>query len=207
VSETASTRPPLRVSVLVSGEGTTAVALAEAFRRGEADAEITLVVADRPGIPALERAGAAGLTTWVAPSKGTLEAEWARQLNERLQASQVDLVVLAGFLRRLPDEFLAGWSGRIVNVHPSLLPRHGGVGMYGERVHAAVLAQGDRETGATVHEVTSVVDGGPVLWQERVAVGEARTPAELRELVRPLEVRGLLSVIRQAADERRAVPD
>ena len=200
-------RSPLRVAVLVSGEGTTAVALADAFRRGEADAEVVVVVADRPGIPALERAQEAGLATTVLLTRGVPDERWAADLDEQLRSRCVGLVVLAGFLRRVPDGFLERWSGRVINIHPSLLPRHGGPGKYGARVHAEVLADGDAETGATIHIVTPVVDSGPILWQGRIAVGAARTTDELRELVRPLEIRGLLEVVRRFAAGRPDPPD
>ena len=189
----------LRVGVLVSGEGTTAAALAAALVGAKAPARVVVVIADRPGIPALDRAAAAGIPTRVvAPTPGGDES-WGARLTEALDAYRAGFVVLAGFLRRLPPVFIERWTGRVINVHPSLLPRWGGPGMYGTRVHAAVLAAGDAESGVTVHAVTNDVDAGPILWQERVRVRRGMTPAQLREAVRPLEVRGLVETVRRVA--------
>ncbi|HEY6238291.1 MAG TPA: formyltransferase family protein, partial [Thermoplasmata archaeon] len=117
-----------------------------------------------------------------------------------LKERGVELVLLAGFLAILPPEFLRAWSGRTVNLHPALLPRYGGAGMYGRHVHEAVLRSGDSETGVTVHLATDDVDAGPILWQERTSVEPGDTPEVLRERLRPLEMRALSEVLRRFAD-------
>ncbi|MCI4329181.1 MAG: phosphoribosylglycinamide formyltransferase [Thermoplasmata archaeon] len=197
---------PLRVAVLVSGEGTTLEGLANAFARGEANAAIVLVVSDRAETPALERARRLGLEVHVATRAGLDPETWSATLSTLLRNRAVDLVVLAGFRSILPSQFLAAFRGRVINIHPSLLPRHGGRGMYGARVHRAVLESQEVETGATVHLVTGEVDAGPILWQERVLVGDADTADSLRERVRPAELRSLIRVIHDFAAHSVPLP-
>jgi len=192
--------PRLPVAVLVSGEGTTLDALAERAAAGELPIDVRLVVSDRASAPALEKARRRGLEAIVLPSRGVDPETWGRQLSAELEARGVALVVLAGFLTILPPGWVAGWRGRALNLHPSLLPKYGGPGMYGPRVHAAVLAAHERETGVTVHLVTGDVDGGPPLAQERVAVEPDDTPATLRARLHPVEVRLLAETIRKFAE-------
>lgn len=194
------------LAILVSGEGTTLDALAEMVQGGHLPVRIVLVLSDRPHAPAIERARARGIPTHVLPFHGTAPAQWSERATRALRERDAELVLLAGFLSILPHEFLLGWSGRVVNVHPSLLPRHGGAGMFGARVHAAVLAAGEATTGATVHVVTDAVDGGPVLLQESIPVLPGDTPASLRERLRPVEVGVIARLLREVAEGRRALP-
>ncbi len=191
---------PVPVGILVSGEGTTLQALAELATAGAVPARIVLVVADRPAAPAIDRARRLHLPVVVRPSRGVAPDRWAADVTEQLEAHGAELVIFAGFLAILPPPWVARWRGRAVNVHPSLLPKYGGRGMYGRHVHEAVLAAGDRETGASVHLVTGDVDGGPVLLQERIPVRAGDTPDTLRERLRPVEVRLLAETIRRFAD-------
>jgi len=197
---------PLPIAVLVSGEGTTLEGIAEQVIGGHLPARIVLVVADRVHAPAIERARRRGLPTIVLPSKGVDPLAWSMRLSDELNAQGVELVVLAGFLTILPPEWVERWRGRAINLHPSLLPRHGGPGLYGERVHRAVLAAGDRETGATVHLVTSDVDRGPTIAQERIEVQPDETPASLRRRLHPIEVALLSATIRRFADGSLPLP-
>jgi phosphoribosylglycinamide formyltransferase-1 len=197
---------PLALAVLVSGEGTTLEALAEAIAGGHLPARIELVVADRPHAPAIERARRRGLPTAVLPFRGTSPSDWSDRLTALLRERGAELVLLAGFLAILPPEFLRAWTGRTLNVHPALLPRYGGSGMYGRHVHEAVLRSGDAETGVTVHLATEEVDAGPVLWQERTAVEPGDTPEVLRERLRPLELKALSEVLRRFADGTWSLP-
>jgi len=158
-----------RLAVLVSGRGTNLQAILDATRAPEYPAEVVVVVSDRPGAYALERARQAGVPAYVVPWRRD-PADFGRRLAEVLDAHQAQWVCLAGFLRILPPEFVQGYRGRILNIHPSLLPAFGGRGMYGERVHQAVLASGAVESGCTVHFVTEDVDAGPVVAQARVPV-------------------------------------
>jgi phosphoribosylglycinamide formyltransferase 1 len=196
----------LPIGVLVSGEGTTLDALAELVLGDHIPARIALVVSDRPHAPAVEKARLRGLPTLVLPSRGVVPEAWSARLTMELLDQGVELVVLAGFLTILPPSWVARWKGRAINLHPSLLPRYGGPGLYGSRVHAAVLAAGDRETGATVHLVTGDVDRGPVIAQERVAVEPGDTPATLRARLHPVEVALLAATIRRFADGTLPLP-
>ncbi len=158
-----------RLAVLVSGRGTNLQAILDATRDPDYPAEVVVVVSDRSGAYALERARQAGVPAYVVPWRKD-PREFGRRLAEVLEAHGAQWVCLAGFLRILPPEFVERYRGRILNIHPSLLPAFGGRGMYGERVHQAVLASGAVESGCTVHFVTEDVDAGPVVTQARVPV-------------------------------------
>ena len=123
-----------------------------------------------------------------------------------LDGARIDLVVLAGYLKRVPDRVVAAWHGRMLNIHPALLPRNGGAGMYGPRVHEAVLASGDVVSGATVHLVTEEYDRGPVLGQATVPVLPGDTPDSLAARVLEAEHRLLPAAVLAAAKAGRAVP-
>ncbi len=196
----------LAIAVFVSGEGTTLEGFAEAIHGGHLPARIAVVVADRPHAPAIERARRRGLPTAVLPFRGVREEAWSRAASALLAERGAELVLLAGFLSILPASFLAEWDGRVVNVHPALLPKYGGRGMFGRHVHEAVLSGGERESGTSVHLVTADVDRGPVLWQERVAVLPGDTPETLRERLRPAEAHALREVVRRFADGTFPLP-
>lgn len=196
----------LAIAVLVSGEGTTLEGLAELAVGGHLPVRIVLVVSDRPHIPAIERARLRGIPTIVLPSRGTDTEVWSDRLNQELIEKGVELVVLAGFLSILPPRWVERWKGRAINIHPSLLPRYGGPGMYGPKVLRAVLASGDRETGATVHLVTSDVDAGPTIAQERLPVLPDDTPESLRARLHPVEVALLAATLRRFAEGQLPLP-
>jgi phosphoribosylglycinamide formyltransferase-1 len=170
----------LRILVLVSGNGTNLQALIDAekagrFRTPEGTGKLSLVIADRPGVYALERAAAAGISALTeASSPDAPKAEQRRDLSDRLlraaREEGIGLIILAGFLSILEGEIVDEYAGRIINLHPALLPKYGGGGMYGERVHRAVLAAGEAESGCTVHLVDAGTDTGPILLQRRVPV-------------------------------------
>jgi phosphoribosylglycinamide formyltransferase-1 len=191
---------PLPIGVLVSGAGTTLDALAESIQGGHVPARIVLVVADRAGTGAIDLARTRGLPTLELLRSGSPESKWEFELDAQLRALGTELLLLAGFLSILPASFVQRWAGRIINVHPSLLPRHGGPGLYGARVHESVLASGDSETGATVHLVDEGVDTGRILEQPRVPIESGDTAAILREKVRPLEIAAISEVLRKIAE-------
>ncbi len=167
-----------RVAVLVSGGGTNLQALLDAAARGQLPhGEISLVVSDRPDAYALRRAQAAGVETAVVT-----KPHLADQLH-RLLTGRVDVIVLAGFLSILPAEFTDRWENRILNIHPSLIPSFCGEGMYGLRVHEQALRRGVKVTGATVHFVNGVCDGGPIVAQKAVPVLPGDTPETLQRRV------------------------
>ncbi len=197
---------PLVVGFLVSGEGTTLEGVAERLRHQGLPVRIGLVVSDRPGVQALERARRLGLEVAVVPTRGVEPERWSHELSQELEARGVELVVLAGFLSILPASWVARWAGRAVNLHPSLLPRHGGPGMWGPKVHRAVLAAGEPETGATVHLVTRDVDGGPTIAQERLEVRPDDTETSLRARLHPVEVELLAATLGRFATGELPLP-
>lgn len=191
---------PLRLAVCVSGRGSNLVALLEALRRTDL-ARVVLVLSNRPDAPALERAREARISAHCLadPADAT---EWLRLL----RAERVDLVVLAGYLKLVPAEVVAAYRDRIVNIHPALLPAFGGPGMYGHRVHEAVLRSGVAQSGATVHLVDEVYDRGAILAQARVPVLPGDTADTLAARVLRAEHQLLPAVILKAAQAGRLVP-
>ena len=175
----------VKIGVLVSGGGTNLQALLDAQKRGEIpDGEIALVIASRKKAYALERARMAGVPALALPRRDYEKtADYDAALLTALQQAGVELVVLAGFLCVLGEKMLRGYEGRIVNVHPSLIPAFCGDGFYGLHVHEAALERGVKVTGATVHLVNEVTDGGPILLQKAVEVLEGDTPESLQKRV------------------------
>jgi phosphoribosylglycinamide formyltransferase-1 len=186
----------MRLGVLVSGGGTNLQAILDAVRDGRLAAEVALVLSDRPGVQALERAAAAAVPTVVLragdyPDRDAFSAAVAAAL----QAHCVELVVLAGYLKILTAPAMSAFAGRIVNTHPALLPSFGGRGMYGLAVHEAVLAHGCKVSGCTVHYVDESVDGGPIIEQVAVPVADDDTPQTLQARILPHEHAALVRVI------------
>lgn len=173
------------IAVLVSGNGSNLQALLDARAQGKIPGgRIALVISSRPGAYALSRAEQAGVPTQVVnPDDYESRLEFDEALCEMLQDFQIDLVVLAGFMYILGPAMLQAYPNRILNVHPSLIPAFCGDGFYGLRVHQAVLEAGVPETGATVHLVNEVTDGGPILLQKKVAVHPGDTPETLQRRV------------------------
>jgi len=189
-----------RIAVCVSGGGSNLQALLDRLR-GETSARVALVLSDRAEAGGLERARKAGIPAEVL-SDPSDASEWITRLGRR----DVDLVVLAGFLKLVPAGVVQKFGGRIINVHPALLPDFGGAGMYGRRVHAAVLASGARESGPTVHLVDEEYDRGTILAQRRVPVLPGDTPETLAARVLEAEHRLLPDVVLAAARAGRPVP-
>jgi len=176
----------VKIMVLVSGGGTNLQALLDA--RKNDGSGIVLVVSDNPKAYALDRAKAAGVAAAVEePDRNIPKDKRRQELSDRIlmlaETYHIDLIVLAGFLSILKGEIVRRYSGRIINLHPSLLPKYGGDGMYGGRVHQAVLAAGEKESGCTVHLVDAGVDTGPILLQRRVPVLSGDTPDSLAERI------------------------
>ena len=172
-----------RISVLVSGGGTNLQALLDAQGRGEIPSgEIVLVVSNNDDAYALTRAKNAGVETAVVSRKAYGE-QFEKVLLETLQKAEIDLIILAGFMCILSKEFTMSFSDRIINVHPSLIPSFCGKGFYGLRVHEAALEYGVKVTGATVHFVNEVPDGGAIILQRAVEIQEGDTPEILQKRV------------------------
>lgn len=188
----------LPVGVLVSGRGTNLQAILDACASGRLDARVVLVASDRPGIPALERATRAGVATAVFDEAaiGSRRAAHAA-IADALLARRAELVVLAGFARILDPAFFEHLGDvPVINVHPALLPSFGGRGMIGAKVHAAVLASGAKESGATVHRAEpGKVDEGEILVQRRVPVLDGDTPETLADRVLAEEHQALVDAI------------
>ena len=174
-----------RIAVLVSGGGTNLQALIDAQSCGRLHSgELVLVVASKPGIYALERAKLAGIASEPVERAAFASQEaYEARLLEVLSSYDIDLIVLAGFMHILSARFVSRYPDRIVNVHPSLIPAYCGKGFFGIKVHEAVLAAGESETGATVHMVNEVPDGGRILMQRRVPVFASDTPETLQHRV------------------------
>lgn len=192
----------MRLGVLVSGRGTNLEAVLEAMADGRLRRlQPVLVVSNRRGIRALAVAERHGIRSLVLRRADFPHAE-ARDaaIGGALRAAGADLALLAGYDQLLRPAYFAAFGGRTVNIHPSLLPRHGGRGMMGMAVHAAVLAAGDAETGVTIHEVTAELDAGPVLAQERLAVRRGERAEELAGRVLAVEHRLLVGTLAELAE-------
>ena len=173
------------IVVLVSGGGTNLQALIDAQNRGEIEnGRITCVISSKEGVYALERAAKNGIPSRVIPRSGYESREaYSKTILEALREEEADLVILAGFLIILDQSVPAAFPNQILNVHPALIPSFCGPGYYGLKVHEAALAAGVKLTGATVHFVSEVCDGGPIILQEAVPVKNGDTPETLQRRV------------------------
>ena len=201
-----------RIAVLVSGGGTNLQALLDARRAGGLlHGQIVLVVSDVPGAYALQRAERAGVPALTLPRRQLGNEEFERQLSGLLAQRGVDMLVLAGFLGILSGGFTARWPRRILNIHPSLIPSFCGRGMYGLKVHQAALDYGVKVTGATVHYVNEIPDGGEILLQKAVEVLPGDTPETLQRRVMEqaewlLLPRAAELVARRINEEKEGIP-
>ena len=175
----------VQIAVLVSGGGTNLQALIDAQAAGRIPGgEIACVISSRPGVYALERANAAGISAEVVSRKNYgNQQEYDKALLNVLENYHIELIVLAGFMSILGEELIARYRHRILNVHPSLIPSFCGKGFYGLRVHEQALAYGVKVTGATVHFVNEIPDGGEIILQQAVAVQQDDTPEVLQRRV------------------------
>lgn len=174
----------VKTAVLVSGGGTNLQSILDkAASGGMPSVDIDVVVSDREGAFALERAEKARVDTAVIPYKALGGAEFERRLNALLEDRKIGLIVLAGFMRILSADFTSRYPERILNIHPSLIPSFCGEGYYGLRVHEAALGYGVKVTGATVHFVNEVPDGGRIIMQKAVYIDENDTPETLQQRV------------------------
>ena len=173
-----------RIAVLVSGGGTNLQALIDAQGSVLTSGKIELVVSNVPGAYAVERAKKAGIATEVVVKKELgSQAAFEEKLMEILDSNGIDIIILAGFMTILTERFTSQYPKRILNVHPSLIPAFCGEGFYGLRVHQAALDYGVKVTGATVHFVTEIPDGGEIIAQKAVEIQEGDTPEILQKRV------------------------
>jgi phosphoribosylglycinamide formyltransferase 1 len=201
----AGSRAPLQLAILISGRGSNMAAIARACLAGHLNARVRVVISDRPGVAGLEIARDLGIEALTVPWQGADTKEiFERKLIETLDAYHPDLVVLAGFMRILSPQFAARYLGRMLNIHPSLLPKYKGL-----HTHRRALEAADAEHGASVHFVTAELDGGPIVLQSRVPVRPEDTEADLSARVQATEhiiyprVIGMLADGRLAWDEGR----
>lgn len=175
----------LRVGVLVSGGGTNLQAILDAIDAGTIrNAKVEVVVSNNADAYALERAKKHGVPAeCLSPKSFPDRAAFNQALLEKMDSYHLDLIVLAGFLVKIPEAMIAGYRNRIINIHPSLIPSFCGVGYYGLKVHEAALARGVKITGATVHFVDEGMDSGPILLQKAVEVKPGDTPEILQRRV------------------------
>ncbi|WGH78301.1 phosphoribosylglycinamide formyltransferase [Jannaschia ovalis] len=187
-----------RVAILISGGGSNMLRLVECMT-GDHPARPVLVASNDPGAAGLARAAALGIPTAAVDHRGFADrAGFEAALQEKLEAAAPDILALAGFMRVLTAPFVARWQGRMLNIHPSLLPKYRGLD-----THARALAAGDREAGCTVHEVTAALDDGPILGQARVPVRPDDTPERLAARVLQQEHRLYPAVLRRFASGDR----
>ena len=173
-----------RIAVLVSGGGTNLEALFKAQESGAIPhGEVVVVLSSAEGAYALERAKNHGVPGFAVPRKAMTQAEFETALEEKLTEHQADIIILAGFLSILSADFVSRWPERILNVHPSLIPSFCGKGFYGLKVHEAALSRGVKVTGATVHLVNEIPDGGRILLQKAVEILPGDTPEVLQRRV------------------------
>lgn len=189
----------LKVAVMVSGGGTDLQSIIDACANKEINAEVKLVISNRKSAYALERAKLAGI-----------KGEWIKDeevILQRLAEEEIDLVVLAGYLAIVTDTLISKYENRIINIHPSLIPSFCGPGFYGLHVHEAALKRGVKVSGATVHMVSTVVDGGPIILQEAVDISDLKTAEDIQARVLKLEHRLLPKAVGLFADNRIKVVD
>ncbi len=189
-----------KVGVLISGRGSNLGALIEAQSSNEragAPYKIALVISNNADAGGLTRAQAAGIATLVIPHKGKSREEFDSEMDVALQSAGVELVVLAGFMRILSDGFVRGWEGRLINIHPSLLPAYKGT-----QVHERVIAAGETSSGASVHFVVPELDAGPVIAQASVPVHPSDTPDALAARVLEVEHRLYPAAVRLLAEDK-----
>ena len=186
----------INLAIFVSGGGSNCENIIRYFKDSD-KVNVALVVANKTGIPALEKAERLGVPTRVLPKADLNREDVVLPL---MKEYSIDFIVLAGFLLVIPDFLIREYDRRIINLHPALLPKFGGMGMYGHRVHEAVKAAGETETGMTVHWVSGKVDGGEIIAQFRTPISPDDTPDDIAAKEHVLEMKHFPQVIEALAD-------
>ena len=185
----------LRVGILGSGRGTAMQGILDALSEDDLpEVELALVISDKPGAYILDRASDAGIDTLAISPKGMEREIFDAEVTRTFEQADVELILMIGYMRIASRSFIEDWRGRLLNVHPSLLPAF--AGLMNKRVHEAVLASGVRETGCTIHQVTEEVDAGPVVLQKRCLVLPDDTVDSLKDRVQALEQQAFVEVLR-----------
>ncbi|MCB1531870.1 MAG: phosphoribosylglycinamide formyltransferase [Alphaproteobacteria bacterium] len=187
----------LDLAVLISGRGSNLQAIIDACKNPEFPARIAVVISNKPDVYGLERARDAGIDTHVVPHSGRPKAEFEAQLHEVISDYDVNLICLAGFMRILSADFIAKWPNKIINIHPSLLPKHKGLD-----THQRALEAGDTQSGCTVHYVVPEMDSGPIIVQKSVPILDGDTPDTLAARVLEQEHIAYPEAIKLVAQKR-----
>ncbi len=182
---------PLRIAVFASGSGSNLESILTAVHDGTLqNTEVGLVISNKANVRALERAAGRNIPTAVlTPNAFQDEEDYVDAVSRLLEANDINFIVLAGYLKKIPLTLVKAYRGRMLNIHPSLLPAFGGPGMYGIKIHRAVIEKGVRWTGVTIHFVDEEYDSGPIFLQKPVAVHTTDSPEELAKRVLAVEHR------------------
>lgn len=192
-----------KLGVLASGNGTDLSAIYEEMDNGKMPGiEVAIVLSNVETAPVLERAKVRGIRAEFVNPKGKTREEYDEELVRLMKEVGVDLVCLIGYMKILTPVFVKAFPRHIINVHPALLPKYGGTGWYGMKVHEGVLAAGEKESGMTIHYVDIGVDSGPMILQEKVAIEPGETPDSLRAKVLEVEKRAYPEAIRMIVNDR-----
>lgn len=199
---------PKRIGVLISGSGTNLQAIIDNINSGNINGEIKLIISNRKDAYGLERGKLAGIESMYIPYKEfSSNLEYDKRLIYEFRQRDVDLIVLAGYLRILSKNFIEVFNNRIINIHPSLIPSFCGKNYYGKKVHEGVLKYGVKYTGATVHFVDEGTDTGPIILQDIVKVDNADTVEMLQKKVLNVEHQILVEAIRLFCDDKLSLED
>ncbi|SMO77380.1 phosphoribosylglycinamide formyltransferase [Fodinibius sediminis] len=192
----------INIVVFASGSGTNFQSIIDAAREGQINGRIQGLITNKNNIKAIERARKHGIShITLNPADFATRTAYVNTLLDQLAQWQTDLIVLAGYMIKIPPELIEEFENRIINIHPSLLPKYGGKGFYGLKVHRAVIANGEKESGCSVHLVTEEYDDGPILAQRRVPVYASDDPPTLAERILKEEHQLLPEVIAKLANE------
>ncbi len=176
----------IKLAVFVSGRGSNLKSIVEKIESNELDAKVEAVVSNKPDCPALAYSNEKSISTFIVSGKSEDSFNYSHLKNEFNQIG-IDLIVLAGFLKKIPDHFVDAFENRIINIHPALLPSFGGKGMYGMYVHKAVFESSAKLSGATVHFVNKIYDDGFIIAQKAVDISDVKSPQEIADRVLKVE--------------------
>lgn len=192
----------LRVGVLGSTRGTALKGVLDAIAAGTLDVDLRIIISDKPTAPILDRAKLYKVPSLFIDTTGLTREQFDARVSDELRNADVELVLLIGYMRILSPYFVEQWRGRLLNVHPSLLPAF--AGLMNRKVHEAVLSAGASETGCTIHQVTEELDGGPIVLQKRCPVLPGDTVDSLKDRVQALEQSAFIDVLRQWKNDARS---
>ncbi len=197
-----------KLAVFVSGTGTNFETVQEFILNNNVNGKIILLISSRQDALALKKAEKYGIDSCVIQQEDYDNIEsYTNEMLNKLEQYNIDYIILAGFLKKIPSEVIKTYKWRIINIHPALLPKFGGKGMYGIRVHEAVLKTGEKETGVTIHFVDEIYDNGAIIMQQRVPVQPADTPEVLQKRVLAQEHKILPRVVQFLCDDKIKVQD